>query len=135
MAETKDEIAAQRDQLRAENEQLRGQLVELAGRSPARVTFPARPAFGLSEGERQDLELHGVTSSPFDGSRILASDYDVDVLTVAGRKRLADEQARRAAAGDARAAVEGVDYVYPSVAPGVLADDAPVRGAVAETDR
>lgn len=132
MAETKDQIAAQRDALRDQVAKLEGDLehargqLAAAGASPARVTFPARPAFGLSEGERQALELEGVTNSPFDGKRIYADEHGVDVVTEAGRRRLAE--ARRDT--PRREGIEGVDYVYPSVAPGVLASDAPVRGAV-----
>jgi len=31
---------------------------------------PEAPSFGLSEGERQDLEANGVTTSPFTGERV-----------------------------------------------------------------
>ena len=138
MSETKDDIAAERDQLRAqleaaqaENEGLRGQLATAgANTSPARVTFVDRPPYPLSEGERQALITEGVISSPFNGRQMLASDYDLEVTTDAGRERLAAVQAK--SEGD-RQGIRGVDYVYPSVAPGVLADDAPVRGGIAVT--
>lgn len=130
MADTKADLEARVAALEADNERLRDQ-VAAAGASPARVTFPTRPAFGLSEGERQALEVEGVTNSPFTGERLLASDHGVDVITDAGRARLAKAQAGAGRGGD-REGIEGVDYVYPSASPGVLADDAPVRGAVGQ---
>lgn len=133
---TNKELEQENEALRAELEQARGQLVDLqanAGASTARVTFPARPQYRsgttLSEGERADLELYGVARDPFTGGQILASDHGVDVKTKEGRANLARAQARPDR--DPRPAREGVDFVYPSVAPGVLADDAPVRGGTA----
>lgn len=133
---TKEELERENEALRAQLEQATGQLTEMratAGASTARVTFPARPDYRggttLSEGERADLELYGVARDPFTGAQILASDHGVDVKTAEGRANLARAQARPDR--DPRPAREGVDFVYPSVAPGVLADDAPVRGATA----
>jgi hypothetical protein len=55
MAETKEEIAAERDRLRADNDRLREQL------AAATTPGPAAPAhrFQLSEGDRSALEAHG----------------------------------------------------------------------------
>lgn len=135
---TKGDLERRLAAAEAELELTRGQLAEAratAGGSTARVTFPGRPNFRggttLSEGERQDLEINGVAADSSGGGLLLASDHGVDVKTEDGRKRLEAEQARQDAGK--REGIEGVDYVYPSVAPGVLADDAPVRGAVVES--
>lgn len=136
MAPTKDELEAENAQLREELDRTRGQLTEArAGLGGVqRVTFPTSPGFQLSEGIRQDLEQQGVARDPNTGAELLASDFDVEVRTAAGRLNLEQAQQRRAKLGD-RPGIRGVDYVYPSVAPGVLAADAPVRGAVADTTR
>lgn len=122
MAETKDEIAAERDRLRAENENLRGQLAAAGARTP-HVAAP--PPF-LSEGERQDLITFGVTTTR--GGRPLnlhdaREQYPGAQLDQASAAAVLaadrDRDARRA-----RPAVPHVDYVYPSVAPGELAPEA-----------
>ena len=59
MAETKDEIAAERDALRAENENRRGQLVAASATTGGRVQAP-KPF--LTEGERQELITFGFTT-------------------------------------------------------------------------
>lgn len=117
MAETKDDIAAERDALREENNRLKAQLAAAGG-----STQPYAPAqtFQLSEGDRQELAANGV-------------------VNVAGRMRTADEV--RAMLPENQAGVDlgtavvpdhirpvgrepgatpGVDYVYPSVAPGQI---------------
>lgn len=135
---TKAALEADNKRLQDENERLRSQLVEarsahgaVAG-SPARVTFAGRPEFRggtkLSEGERQQLELDGVISDVHGGGMLYADDFGVEVTTEDGRNRLA--KAREKDAADARAGIQGVDYVYPSVAPGVLDPAAEVRGGV-----
>lgn len=55
MAETKEEITAERDRLRAENEQLRAQLATV---STGAVAAPQH-RFVLSEGDRAELETNG----------------------------------------------------------------------------
>lgn len=91
-----DELA----RLRAENESLRGQLVEArAGRPDTPTRDPlARPERDgkpvLSEGERQELELSGVTRSAFGGGDLLADDYGIEVKTEEGRERLARARAQ-----------------------------------------
>lgn len=128
MSETKDEIAAQRDALVAENERLKGELAaaRAGGASPAMVTLAAPAPDFLSEGDRQAMEINGVVNRATDGRELLASDFGIDVKTEQGRANLERAQARKA---EGRTAIRGVDYVYPSVAPGVLDVDAPVRGA------
>lgn len=69
-----------------------------------RPTAPV-PSFGMSEGERQDLQIHGRTNSPWNGEVLTRDDapdgVDVDAPEDNGHAE-AKEQARR----DAAAAVE-----------------------------
>jgi len=115
MAETKDEIAAERDRLRQENENLRGQL---AASGAGRAYQPAAQ-FILSEGNRQELLTYGATTI---GGRRVTRD-EVEQAT-AGNSRyanvdLGDTDPPAALPGGRQSmAVPGVDYVYPSVAPG-----------------
>lgn len=84
-------------ELEAENAQLRAAVETLRAAGPADVkTFdrqPRRPSFGLSAGEASDLQLHGVTSSPFTGETLTASGEGVEPAN--DEARAAD---RRAAA-------------------------------------
>jgi hypothetical protein len=104
-----DELA----RLRAENERLRGQLAASGADNRLSQNRATRPF--LSEGERQDLELNGVTNSPFTGERLTAQGEGVE--TVRDPQTAALPPVRTT--GD-RPGVEGFDFVYPSVAPGVL---------------
>lgn len=68
MAETKpkpDADSAEVARLRAENEALRAQLADQGTVRPE----PTEPSYGLSEGQRADLEATGKTVSPFTGAR------------------------------------------------------------------
>ncbi|SCF22654.1 hypothetical protein [Micromonospora mirobrigensis] len=126
MSETKDEIAAERDQLRAENEQLRGQLTTAGVPRLENEAAPRRPF--LSEGERQELETYGVTNSPFTGQRLQADEVRAELATSDDQQGVeigeaAPGLAREVPPTRERTPIEGVDYVWPSVAPGVLADD------------
>lgn len=116
MAETKDDIAAERDALKAENERLRAQLA--ASPAAPRVYAPAQ-TFQLSEGDRQELVLHGAVNV---GGRMMTREEVAAKL---------DDSQRNLELGSAkpdvsllkatqRPAVAGVDFVYPSVAPGEL---------------
>jgi len=123
--------------LQRENEQLKSQLTEARGaQNPSRVTFAASPPFKLSEGDRQALEINGVATDTFTGKQLLADDFGIDVKTDEGKAALERARQARGKSGDdpvhSAAGIEGVTHVYPSVAPGVLAKDAPVRGAVPE---
>lgn len=118
MAETKEDIAAERDLLREENEQLRSQLTQ-ATAAPTAAPYAPSARFVLSEGDRQELVQHGQ-------------------VNINGRMRTADEvrsmlddDQRGIDLGSAkppvqptalqeRGAVRGVDYVWPSVAPGEI---------------
>lgn len=113
MAETKDDIAAERDQLRAENVQLRAQL---AGQG--RVVQPVH-TFQLSEGDRQELATRGEVN--IDGRMMTAADVEKKLSENQRNVDLGDAEPPAAGPGEApRSAVRGVDYVYPSVAPGQI---------------
>ncbi|HYF73912.1 MAG TPA: hypothetical protein VD864_13875 [Nocardioides sp.] len=95
--------AARIAELERENEKLRGELAEArAGRPGSERRDPLeRPKRDgkpvLTEGERQDLEMNGVTRPAFGGPEILASDYDVEVKTDHGRERLQRAERDRSA--------------------------------------
>lgn len=118
MSETKEEIAADRDRLLAENENLRGQLAAAGAARPG-TAAPAQHRFLLSEGQRQDLEMHGNTEI---GGRF------VDTGEVRGM--LEDDQqrieidtpdtVRQVPQASTRTKIPGVDFVYPSVEYGKL---------------
>jgi hypothetical protein len=117
LREEHDKSAAEVERLRAENENLRGQLSAAGAPRPN----PARHEFTLSEGERQELEITGVVTI---GGR--------QYTTKEVRAELAKNKAYRNveikdAPAETRvqpvqptvlAGVRGIDYVYPSVAPG-----------------
>jgi hypothetical protein len=118
MAELKEQIEAERDELREENHRLKAQLAA-AGR-PARAN-QAEQQFVLSEGHRQELVANGVVN--VNGRRMTRADVE---------EALGDEQ-QGLELGDAepadglgeqleqeRAGIRGFDYVYPSVAPGLI---------------
>jgi hypothetical protein len=119
MAETKDDIAKDRDRLKAENEALRRQLAA-AGGGPGRVVAPQQ-TFMLSEGDRQELAARGVVNV---GGRLLTAD-EVRARLPEGQRDVdlgdapvpADLDRIR---GRSSNAVEGVDFIYPSVAPGQI---------------
>lgn len=114
MSETKDQIAEERDRLRLENEQLRGQL---AAAGAGRAYAPAAQ-FILSEGNRQELLAHGVTT--IGGRRVTREQVEE---ATAGNDRyanvdLGDVDPDAQPAGRPNLGIPGVDYVYPSVRPG-----------------
>ena len=90
-----------KDELERENAELRDRVAELesgtrdvtgtGGKRPA----PQRPEYGLCEGERQELEASGVTTSPFTGEPLNAIDEDVEVTNPEARRRA--EKAQRPA--------------------------------------
>lgn len=124
MADTKEEIAAQRDALLAENdalisenENLRGQLAA-AG---AATRGPAAPqhTFQLSEGDRQELAMRGVLAV---GGRVRTRE-EVRAMLPESQRNVDLGTAEPAFPADAervRDGVEGVDFIYPSVAPGFI---------------
>lgn len=116
MAETKDDIAAERDRLRAENDRLKGQL---AAAGAAQGAYRPQQQFMLSEGDRQELALHGVVNV---GGRLLTRDEVAAKLS--WEQRGLDLGDAEPIPGTVQAprtsAVEGVDFIYPSVAPGLI---------------
>lgn len=63
--------------LKAENATLKAELAELRPSTPAK---PSEPSFGISEGQRDELERIGKTVSPFTGARQVADGGDVRVV-------------------------------------------------------
>lgn len=119
---TKEEIAAERDALRAENENLRGQLAAAGAARPG-VQAPVQHTFQLSEGDRQQLEITGVINV---GGKLLTK---AEVVKLLGKDQknvpIADAPAATRVDPDklpdrTGKGVEGVDYVYPSVARGEI---------------
>ena len=90
------------------------------------VTLADVPRDFLSEGDRQALEINGVVNRATDGRRLLASEFGIEVKTEAGRENLRRAQAETPQERDG---IRGVDFVYPSIARGVLDPNAAVRGA------
>jgi hypothetical protein len=150
MAETKEEIAAERDALTQENarlraelaaaesdrEQLRGQLAA-AGATAAGATAVARPyapqyRFQLSEGDRQELEIRGVVNI---GGRLMTkAEVEAEIANAGADAQGHNDQSRVEIADAPEATrvdpgtlptrtgpgVAGVDYVYPSVERGKI---------------
>lgn len=118
MAETKDDIARDRDQLRAENDALRAQLTAVGG---GRVAA-AQHTFQLSEGARQELVQNGVVNV---NGRMMTADEvrgvlgdDQEDIDLGDAKVPANLDQLRG--GRPASTVRGVDFVYPSVAPGQI---------------
>jgi uncharacterized small protein (DUF1192 family) len=113
-----DELA----NLRAENERLRAQLAA-AGRPSSAAP---QHTFVLSEGDRQELELYGVAN--INGRRMTRDEVLAEVAKAgvqngieiatpaAGLDRSSDVTGQR----DRKGGVEGFDFIYPSVAPGLI---------------
>lgn len=121
MTETKADVEAQRDALRAENENLRGQL---AAAGATRQTATPQHVFQLSEGDRQELEIRGVVSI---NGRLMTKAEVEAAMAEAGQRgvtiRDAPEGTRVDAgrlAGLTGPGVRGIDFVYPSVARGLI---------------
>lgn len=64
-----DELAAERDRLSEELEAAQRNAVVLPNTHPV----PHKPSFGLSEGERSELEARGHTVSPWNGDRLVGT--------------------------------------------------------------
>lgn len=95
MTETKESLTAERDQLRRENEALQRQLDALASTAPDSRPIPGPPSFGLSQGERSDLETRGVTTSPWTGEQLLADDHGIEPVSDDARRALTRARSRR----------------------------------------
>jgi hypothetical protein len=116
MAETKEQIAAQRDKLASENTILRAQLAA-AGR-PAGVT-PAQHTFQLSQGDLSDLERNGWMWS---GAQVMT------VADVRAALRGTPQEDIKIVEPDNPQVprpveptnIRGFDYTYPSVSRGLI---------------
>jgi hypothetical protein len=118
MPETKD-AAAQLAALRAENDRLRQQLATATARQ---ANVPAAKPY-LTEGERQDLITFGVTNDVHTGRRLNLNQArelypDADLVDATDAAVSASERDHTEAVE--RSSVRGVDYVWPSVAPGQI---------------
>lgn len=69
MSMTKAELEAKVSELEEDNERLRAELAAAGGTMAGtpRRPAPVEPSFGMSEGERADLEQTGRATSPFTG--------------------------------------------------------------------
>lgn len=70
------ELQAEVDRLNAENDELAAQLEEAEKRAvvlPNTNPQPVEPKFGLTEGNRDELERIGRTVSPFTGARLVGT--------------------------------------------------------------
>jgi hypothetical protein len=116
MSETKEEIAQERDALRAEVDRLRG---ELAAAGSNRVAAPAH-TFQLSQAQLSELESFGVTTV---GGRQVTTE-EVRGMLEGDQAGLEIKDASAPAAVlpvvDRGTPRYGVDFVYPSVAPGEI---------------
>jgi hypothetical protein len=123
MAETKEEIAAERDDLREQNERqtaeienLRGQL---AASGAAARTYAPSQQFALSEGDRQELVQRGVVNiggRRMSREQVAAALPDSYANVDLGTAEPADGDLQDAE----RSKIRGVDFVYPSVEPGLI---------------
>jgi hypothetical protein len=115
MAETKDDIAAERDKLREENNRLKAQLAAAGG---SVQPYAPQQTFQLSEGDRQELAARGVVNV---GGRMRTAAEVREMLPDSQRDvDLGDAPVPNLPAGREQGATPGVDYVYPSVAPGQI---------------
>jgi hypothetical protein len=80
-----------KDELERENAELRERVAQLEERNVtgtgASRPAPERPDYGLSEGERQALEIDGVTTSPFTGELLDAHTEGVEPANPVARRR------------------------------------------------
>lgn len=110
-------FAAEAETLRAENAHLRAQLAA----QPARTPMVPVHRFAVSEGERQELELYGVATV---GGRLMSTEEVRKAAAAVGLaieiKDAAPGLKRELPVRVERGGVYGVDYVYPSVAPGLI---------------
>lgn len=114
MAETKDDIAAERDTLKAENEQLKARLAATGATRP----YAPSQRFQLSEGDRQELVANGRVNV---GGVLLNRDQVRAKLDDNQRNiDLGEGDAPDATAVQPNRGTPGVDFVYPSVAPGEI---------------
>ena len=98
---TKDELEQRLADITAERDELREQLgsghvsTGTARRTPQRPTDDAGNVI-LSAGEKSDLQMHGVTISPFTGETLNAIDEGVETLNPEATRRAQREHDRAA---------------------------------------
>lgn len=102
------EVAA----LRAENDRLKGQLAQATART-ANVA-PAKPY--LTEGERQELITFGRSG----GLNLKTAAKKFPEADLSGTTEVARKASTEDELKGERSSIRGFDFVYPSVAPGVL---------------
>jgi hypothetical protein len=89
---TKDEIQAELDAANARIAELEATNAEQLPDTPRP---PARPDFGLSAGEVDDLKNAGVTTSPFTGKSLNALDEGIEPANPEARRRAERDRAAR----------------------------------------
>jgi hypothetical protein len=123
---TKADLEQRLAAAQAENENLRGQLVAATGLATAGRTYQPAQTFFLSEGDRQELERHGVANI---GGRLMTVDQVRAELAksdtqsgveIGDPKPGTDRREIAKAALSQPANIRGVTYVYPSVADGLI---------------
>jgi hypothetical protein len=118
MAENLQAVAAERDALRAENENLRGQL-SAAGAAQPGTAAPVQHQFVLSEGHRQELATTGVAN--INGRLMTAAQVRAELGEGQKKVEIPDVKPTvQVPPTREKSAVPGVDFVYPSVAPGLI---------------
>lgn len=118
MAENLQSVTAERDALRAENENLRGQLSAASATQPG-TAAPVQHRFILSEGHRQELATTGAAN--IDGRMMTTEEVRAALGEDQKGVKIPDVDPASALTVQPRpprAAVAGVDFVYPSVEPG-----------------
>lgn len=112
-----DTQAAELKRLQAENENLRGQLAAAGARNT--TAAPAAHVFQLSEGQRQELQMHG--NAVIDGKMMTID--EVRKILPPGQTTVeitAPKTVRELPAERTRDKIAGIDYIYPSVEYGKL---------------
>ena len=114
-----ESLRAELDAARAERDELKAQLFNLGG--PVRTPIVPVHRFAVSEGERQELEMYGVATV---NGRLMSTEEVRKAAAAVGLaiviKDAAPELKRELPVRVEREGVYGVDYVYPSVAPGLI---------------
>lgn len=122
---TKAALEVELARLQADNDRLQAQLAGTPAAYVGRVAVPQH-TFQLSEGDRQELEIRGAINV---NGRLMTRDDVIAAMEEAGQRGVtiaeAPESTRLdertiAQAKAERTGVRGVNYVYPSVAPGKI---------------
>jgi hypothetical protein len=122
MSETKEQVTEERDMLRAEVDRLNTE----NGRLRAATAVPTAAAgavqhqFFLTEGARQELELNG--NAVINGRMMTIDQVRAELSPEQSQIQIdgPPEDRPMPAGGRPASATPGVDFVYPSVAPGLI---------------